>query len=177
MAAQDIAAALERAETIFRQRPEAALHADSTASARWEGGTRVISAHANGAQVATDMPSELGGSGDQVTPGWLLRAGLASCLATRVVMAAAAAGIELAALAVEATSRSDARGMLGMTNGSGQPVFAGPQDLALRVRIAAPGTAASRLRQLVEESQRVSPTSAAIEAALPIALRIEVESA
>ena len=31
-----------------------------------------------GATLLTDMPPELGGSGDQVTPGWLMRAGLAS---------------------------------------------------------------------------------------------------
>jgi uncharacterized OsmC-like protein len=61
------------------------------------------------------MPSEVGGSGDQVTPGWLFRAGLASCAATRIAMAAAAEGIELATLEVRASSRSDTRGLLGMT--------------------------------------------------------------
>jgi len=174
MAAQDIAAALQRAVTIFRQRPEAALHPDAPAAARWEGGTRVAARHANGARVQTDMPSELGGSGDQVTPGWLLRAGLASCLATRIVMAAAAEGIELTDLEVSASSRSDARGMLGMADAAGGAVFPGPRDLELRVRIAGHAASAEDLRRLVERSHRVSPNSAAIESALPIALAIEV---
>ena len=92
MASQDIAAAMQRVESVLRRRPEVGLHDDAPATARWQSGTRVVSSHANGTQIVTDMPTELGGSGDQVTPGWLLRAGLASCLATRIAMAAAAAG-------------------------------------------------------------------------------------
>ena len=72
------------------------MHDDAPATARWQGGTpRRHVSHADGTQVPTDMPAELGGSGDQVTPGWLFRAGLASCAATSIVLAAAAEGIEL----------------------------------------------------------------------------------
>jgi len=59
---------------------------DRPATARWERGTRVVASHANGAQMATDMPNELGGTGDGVTPGWLFRAGLASCAATSIAL-------------------------------------------------------------------------------------------
>ena len=71
------------------------MHDDAPATARWRGGTRVVTSHANGIEIPTDMPGELGGSGDRVTPGWLFRAGLASCAATRIAMGAAAEGIEL----------------------------------------------------------------------------------
>jgi uncharacterized OsmC-like protein len=138
---------------------------------------RVVTSHANGTEMLTDMPTELGGSGDHVTPGWLFRAGLASCCATRIAMGAAAAGIELSMLEVSAGSRSDVRGLLGMADDSGETVGAGPRDVGLRVRISAPGVSAERLRTLVEDSNRCSPVSAALRDAVSIALQIEANSA
>ena len=99
---------------------------------------RVICHHENGTQIATDLPAALGGTGDQVTPGWLLRAGLASCLASRIVMQAAAERIALTKLEVLATSTSDARGILGMTSDRGGDLAAGPIEVRLTVRIGAP---------------------------------------
>jgi len=177
MSAQELAAALQRAESVFRRRPAAGLHEDAPASARWDGGTRVFARHANGMQVQTDMPRELGGSGDQVTPGWLMRAGLASCTATSIIMAAAAAGIELTMLELTASSRSDTRGLLGMSEADGEPVHAGPRDVELRVRIAARGVSPERLRALVEESQRRAPVPCAIQERVPVALSIETDVA
>jgi uncharacterized OsmC-like protein len=177
MAAEDIAAAMRRVESVLRRRPEFGLHDDAQATARWRNGTRVVSSHENGTQILTDMPGELGGSGDQVTPGWLFRAGLASCLATRIAMGAAAARIELATLEVVASSRSDARGIFGMVEASGEPVCAGPRDVQVIVRISALGASAEQLRTLVEECNRCSPVSAALRDAVPATLRIAVESA
>ena len=174
MTRQDIAAAMQRVETVLRQRPETGLHDDAPASARWQGGTRVVASHANGTQMATDMPGALGGSGDQVTPGWLFRAGLASCSATSIAMTAAAAGIELATLDVMASSRSDTRGLFGMAGADGGPVCAGPRDVQLLVRIAAHGVAPERLRTLVEDACRRSPIPNAVQNAVPIDLRIDV---
>ena len=176
MAVEEIAAAWQRAEAVLRRRPEAGLHDDSTAVARWQGGLRVASSHANGTLVPTDMPAELGGTGDLVTPGWLLRAGVAACTATRIAMAAAAEGIALQALEVSAASRSDLRGLLGMAEPDGMPVDAGPREVELRVRIAAAGADEARLRGLVEESFRCSPMVCALKQALPLGLRVEVES-
>jgi uncharacterized OsmC-like protein len=175
MTTQKIAAALQRVEAVLRRRPEAGLHDDAPATARWEGGTRIVASHANGTRMSTDMPSELGGSGDQVTPGWLFRAGLASCFSTCVAMGAAAKGIELTALEVRAGSRSDTRGLLGMTDAEGEPVCAGPRDVHLLVRISARGVSAQRLRTLVDDSLRCSPVPTAVERAVSIALTVEVE--
>jgi len=174
MAAQEIAAAMLRVETVLRRRPEAGVHEDAPAVASWQGGTRVLSRHANGAALPTDMPGELGGSGDQVTPGWLFRAGLASCLATCIAMRAAASGIELESLVVIAASRSDTRGLLGMADASGDPVCAAPIEVELSARISAPGTSPDRLRELVEESHRCSPVPTALRNAVPVTLRIEL---
>jgi uncharacterized OsmC-like protein len=175
MASQQIAAAMQRVESVLKRRPEVGLHDDAPATARWESGTRVVSSHANGTRLLTDMPTELGGSGEQVTPGWLFRAGLASCLATRIAMGAAVAGFELATLEVLASSRSDARGIFGMSEASGEPVCAGPRDIQVLVRIAAPGVSPERLRFLIEESNRCSPVSAAARDEVPMTLCIEVD--
>jgi uncharacterized OsmC-like protein len=176
MTIKDIAAALQRVESVLRRRPAIGIHDDAPATARWQTGLRVVTAHANGMQMLTDLPAELGGGGDQVTPGWLFRAGLASCCATRIAMGAAAAGIELSLLEVSASSRSDIRGLFGMADGSSQPVGAAPCDVQLLVKIAAPGVSAQRLQGLVEDGNRCSPVSAAVRDAIPVAVLVEVDA-
>ena len=176
MSMQDLAAALQRVEKVLQRRPDLGLHDDAPAVAHWQSGTRVVSSHANGMQVTSDMPAEVGGSGDQVTPGWLLRAGLAACATTRIAMGAAAEGIELAALEVIASSRSDTRGLLGMADADGEPVCAAPSDVQLLVRISAPGVSSERLSAVVAEGCRCSPVPAAIQNAVPMTVRVEVEA-
>lgn len=174
---QTIATAVQRVQGGLKRRPETAVHDDSPATARWQSGARVVTSHPDGVQVVTDMPAELGGSGDQVTPGWLFRAGLASCATTSIVLAAAAEGIALAALDVTVGSRSDARGLLRMPDEAGQPVDAGPADLHLQVRIDAPGVAPDRLRALVEGALRCSPVPSLVQQATPLALRLAIAGA
>jgi uncharacterized OsmC-like protein len=177
MAQRDVAAALERTGKVLQRQPCLGLHDDIAATARWEGGLRAIASHPAGHQVITDMPAELGGSGDQVTPGWLVRAGLASCATTTIAMAAAQHGVALDRLEVHAASRSDARGVLGLAEPDGAPVYPGPQALELSVTIAARGVAPERLRALVESCQHRAPMSAALREAVPITLTITVGAA
>lgn len=174
MSAQYVADAMQRVEGVLRRRPDMGMHDDAPAIASWRGSTRIVTRHSNGNEIQTDMPSELGGTGDQVTPGWLMRAGLAACTATRIAMGAAAAGIELTTLELRATSRSDTRGLLGLPEADGSAVCAGPQDVHLYVTIGAEGVSAETLRALVEESQRCSPVPCAMENATPVGLHIEV---
>ena len=173
-ATRDLAATLQRAEAVLQRRPDMGLHDDAPATARWDGNTRVVASHANGTEVSTDMPGELGGTGDRVTPGWLFRAGLASCATTSIAMSAAAEGIALTTLEVRVSSRSDTRGLLGMTGADGTPVFAGPSDVRMHVRIFAPDAPPDRLRALVEKACRCSPIPAAVVNALPLDLRVDV---
>jgi uncharacterized OsmC-like protein len=174
---QPVATAVQRVRSVFRRRPEAAVHDDAPATARWQGGTRVVTSHAAGAQMLTDMPAELGGTGDQVTPGWLFRAGLASCATTSIVLAAAAERIELATLEVWVGSRSDARGLLGMNDDAGQPVYAGPSDMQLQVRIDAPGVAQDRVRALVEGAVGCSPVPCLVRQATALGLQLDIVGA
>jgi len=171
----DLAAALKRVEKVLLRSPQTGLHTDAPATARWNGGTQVTTSHENGTRVATDLPTEVGGGGTAVTPGWFLRAGLASCITTRIAMAAAVEGIELTELEVVATSESDARGLLGMADADGQRVPAGPRDVRLHVKIAAAGgVSEERLRSLVERSHGLSPVSCALQEVTPAELLIEV---
>jgi uncharacterized OsmC-like protein len=169
--------AMQRVETVLRRRPDMGLHDDAPATVRWSAGTRVVARHANGTEIPTDMPAELGGSGERVTPGWLFRAGLAACAATCIAMKAAADGVALTTLEVQATSRSDTRGLLAMADEHGDDVSAGPVDVALGVRIGAAGVAAERLRALVDAALRCSPIPVAVRNATPVALSIVVDGA
>lgn len=174
MSNQELAAALLRAEAVLRRRPDMGMHPDAAATARWTHGTRVVAGHANGAQVSTDMPTELGGTGDCVTPGWLFRAGIGSCAATSIVMAAAGAGVTLGTLEVEVNSESDTRGLLGMPDENGSAIYPGPKTLSLQVRIGAPGLDAERLRALVDAGLQRSPIPCAVRGAGPLAVSVEI---
>lgn len=171
----DIAAAIQRAGAAFQRHPAAALQDDAPAKASWQGCMRVAVTHDCGTTVLTDMPAAIGGSGDQVPPGWLLRAGLASCTATSIAMMAAVEGIELSVLEVVATSRSDKRGLFSVPDVDGGVVPSQSSNVKLQVRIAAaPGVSPERLRRLVEAGNARSPVTNALCHAVPVALHIEV---
>lgn len=167
-----ISEAMQRVRSVFMRRPAAAIHANEPAIARLDEGLRVSAYDSHGMRIATDMPAELGGGGELVTPGWLLRAGLASCLATRVAMEAATAGITLSKLQVTTTSTSDARGLLGMKGDRGEAIFPGLSEVKLEVQISAAGVSHERLQALIDESARCSPVNAALEQATPIAVHV-----
>lgn len=174
MGLQQIATAMERVAAVLHRKPHAGVSEDSAATAHWDGGLRTRVRSDAGHSVATDMPVEIGGDAGAVTPGWLLRAGLASCAVTRIAMAAAAEGITLQTLEARATSRSDARGLLAIADPDGGAVPAGPLAMALHVRIGAPGVPAERLRALVESTTGCSPVTCAVEQPLPVALHVDV---
>lgn len=173
MSALGIADALQRAEDVLRKRPAAGLHGDAPATAIWHGDTRVVAHHTNGTQVPTDMPGEFGGTGDQVSPGWLFRAGVAACANVSIAMLAAREGVVLERLEVRVDSQSDARGMLGLPDADGTPVSAAPRALQMHIDIRAPGVAPEALRALVERGCARSPIPCAVQAALPLTLHIE----
>lgn len=173
---QSILAAVSRVKAAFERRPEAGIHDDAPASAHWIAGTRIVTRHANDVEVVTDMPLELGGSGDQVTPGWLFRAGVASCAATSITLAAACEGVDLASLFVNVRSRSDARGLLGMSDIDTKPVHAGPFDVQLQVTLVANGSTPAALKAMVEKCLAHSPVPCALTTATPFTLHINAES-
>jgi uncharacterized OsmC-like protein len=169
---REIADAMRRATTVYGRRPDRGMHDDAPATAVWQGGLRITAFHPSGLHMDSDMPVELGGTGDCVSPGWLFRAGIAACSATVIAMLAASEGIALDDLEIVVSSRSDTRGVLGMRDASGAPVRPGADMLGMDIRVHAHGVDAPRLRALVEEALRRSPIQDAVTRPAPVQVRI-----
>jgi uncharacterized OsmC-like protein len=142
---------------------------DPAAVAVHDGDLRFRVEGPNGS-VATDMATAVGGGATAPSPGWMLRAALASCDATLVAMEAAAAGIVLSSLRVTVDSSSDARGLLG----TDPDVPAGPLAVRVRIELAADGVAPEELRALVERAEARSPVRDALARAVPMTTEVVV---
>lgn len=177
MTLQHIAAALERAESVLRRRPDMGVHEDVPATTRWQSGLHCVSLHPSGATIDTDVAREIGGAGDKVSPGWLMRAGIASCAASSLVMRAAVHGIELTSVEVTVKSHSDTRGLLNMQSDDGAAIGAAPCGIELVYRIAARDASKAQLEALVAESQRCAPVPSAVLHGVPAQVSVEIEGA
>lgn len=165
-----MAQALERTARAFTRKPGLAVQDDTPARATLVGGARTRIEAPDGTLLHTDLDAGMGGDGQGVSPGWLMRAGLASCLATAVALRAARQGIALQRLEVRAGSRSDARGLLGC----GADVPPSPLHVSLVVTLGAEGVDAAALRELVAWADAHSPVSEALRRALDVRLQVEV---
>jgi uncharacterized OsmC-like protein len=174
MSSSNVRAALGRLQKVLERHPAVGLHDDTAARVSWEGALTFRARDPDGAEILTDMPEQVGGAGAHVTPGWLMRAGLAACSATCIAMFAARRDIELTHLDVTVRSRSDVRGLLGLADASSGPVDAGPFEVELSVEIGARGRPAAELEALVAEACVCSPVGRALEALTPVRLRVEV---
>ncbi len=122
-----------------------------------------------GVAVTTDMASGLGGRGVFPSPGWYLRAGVASCAATSIAMRAAELGLELSHLGVRATSVSDSRGLMGLDD-----AHPGPEEMSLRVEIGAPGVADEVLHELAAYADTHAPVSDAVRREVPLSVSVVI---
>ena len=149
--------AIEKASDYLRENPDAATGTDAVAMAVREDGLRFRVEGPKG-QLTTDMSESVGGGATAPTPGWLLRAALASCDATTVAMEAARDGIELTDLTVTVESESDFRGVLGV-DGSVPP---GPVAVRVRIELTAPDATEDELRTIVQRAESHSPVRDAL---------------
>ncbi|HEY3461832.1 MAG TPA: OsmC family protein [Gaiellaceae bacterium] len=140
---------------------------DRPAVAVMEDRLRCRAEGGDGWAVVTDMPAPVGGGGAAPTPGWLIRAALASCAATTIAMRAAELDIALTRLEVTAESETDMRGLLDVDD-----VEPGPVAARLRVRLAAADADAQRLEELVEWADSHSPVGDCVRRAVPVELEI-----
>jgi uncharacterized OsmC-like protein len=152
-----IRGAIEQVTGYLAEHPEEALETDATATAAPEDGLRIRVRGPSG-EVVTDMATMVGGGGTAPSPGWMLRAALASCDASVIAMEAARAGIELTELTVSVDSDSDNRGLLGLEEG----VPPGPLAVRVRIELAASNAGAAELRELVERAEERSPVRDAL---------------
>jgi uncharacterized OsmC-like protein len=160
--------AMDALSAHFAQHPHNAVAPDRPAIATVTSGLRCEARGPKGELLVTDMPPAIDGEGSAPTPGWFLRAALASCDATVITMRAAQLGITLERLEVEVGGTSDHRGLLGVDD----RIPAGPLALHVTVRIAAPGASDAQLHELVAWSERHSPVGDALRRALPVTLHV-----
>ena len=169
MTNEHIRSSIESAVAYLSEHPEEVRYTDSPATATIDGLTSTVEG-TNGESLVTDMPGSVGGEDSAPSPGWLLRAAIASCDATLIAMRAAREEIELSTLQVTVDSESDDRGILGMD----ASVPAGPLSLRVHVKIAAPGVSADTLQELVEWADRHCPVSDAVQRAVPTTIDVQV---
>ena len=169
MTTEDIRTALQNAVAYLSGKPEEARYTDSVATAVIESGLRCRVRGPSGEETVTDMPKSVGGSSAAPSPGWLLRAAVASCVVTLCAMRAAEEGVDLGRLEVNVDGESDDRGILGMD----QSVPAGPLSLRIRIAIEAEGVSPAVLRKIAEEGTARCPVSDAVSRTVPVTMEIE----
>ena len=165
-----IAAAIGTLKESLSTHPENGPSTDSLARAVLTTGlqTHVEGPFGHGAQ--TDMPRGIGGEASAPSPGWYLRASVASCTATVIAMRAAELKIQLDSLVVDVVSRSDKRGMLGLD----ESLPAGPLEARMEVRLASRDVDRAALEELVAWGVARSPIADALRRAIPMVVAVTV---
>ncbi len=167
---QPVRVAVHALKQHLMDHPEAALGTDAFARARLTDGLVTTVEGPSGQRLTTDMPREIGGAAAAPTPGWYVRAGIASCVATVIAMRAAELAVPLRQLEVQVESRSNDNGMIGIDDG----VPAGPLDATMQVEIGAEGASGETLTEIVNWAVAHSPMADGLTRAVPLTVAIEV---
>jgi uncharacterized OsmC-like protein len=168
MAADAIRTAIRASSDYLAEHPERARSTDSAATATLLDGLVVRVTGPNGETITTDMVPSVGGSASAPSPGWLLRAAEASCVATLIAMRAAMLGLALATIEVTVDSESDDRGLLGVDDS----VPAGPLRGRVAVRLTAEGVDPSTLEEMARWGVKHCPVCDALERAIPVTTEV-----
>ena len=168
MGADAIRQAIGAASDYLAQHPEEARSTDSPATATLVEGLVVRVDGPSGAAITTDMVASVGGTASAPSPGWLLRAAEASCVATLIAMRAAMLGITLDTLEVTVDSESDDRGLLGID----EDVPAGPLSGRVAVRLAATGVDPATLEEMAQWGVKHCPVCDALERTIPLTTEV-----
>lgn len=170
MGAPEIRAAIESAVGYLTEHPDEARYTDSIAVASIVDGLVVRVSGPDGSSITTDMSTSVGGTATAPSPGWLLRAAEASCVATLIAMRAATLGITLDTLEVTVDSESDDRGILGID----ETVPAGPLSGRVAVRIGARGVDPADLEAIARWGVAHCPVCDALERAVPVSVEVAI---
>ena len=170
MSNESIRSALQEAIGYLTEHPNDAKATDSFATATIEEDLRCKVRGPDGAEIHTDMVTSVGGGDTAPSPGWMLRAATASCVATPVAMKAALDDIELGNTEVTVDSQSDDLGILGIDDG----VPAGPLSVSVRVKVESNGTDPGTLRELVSWAHDHCPVTDLTKREVPITLETEI---
>ena len=168
MSAETIRQAILAASDYLGQHPDDARATDSAATASLVDGLIVRVTGPDGATITTDMVPSVGGTATAPSPGWLLRAAEASCVATLIAMRAAVLEISLDVLEVTVDSVSDDRGILGLDPN----VPAGPLHGRVAVRLTSSRAEPAALEAIARWGVAHCPVHDALERPVPMAAEI-----
>jgi len=163
-----IAEAVANATLYLTEHPDEARYRDSAAVALLVEGLRVDVRGGDGSALQTDMPTGIGGTATAPSPGWILRAAIASCVASLIGIRAAVMDWQLGSVEVAVDSDSDDRGILGMA----EEIPAGPLSTRIAVTVAADSKRAGDVEALVQWAIVHCPVSDAIRRAVPLEVTI-----
>ena len=168
----DIARAIAEARSWVMANRAEAHYRDGAATAVIEDGLRTRVVAPDGQAVVTDMVTGIGGGGSAPSPGWLLRAANASCIATLIAMRAAERGVRLDGLEVVVDSESDDAGILGID----ARVPAGPLSMRIVVRVAGASAPDDEVREVIAWGVEHCPVCDAVKRAVPVELEVVIGS-
>ncbi|MBZ2169157.1 OsmC family protein [Marinobacter sp. F4216] len=168
MTTQHIGKAVENVETYMRTRtgPEP----DVCATAVVEDGLKCRIQSPDGRFVYTDMPEEVGGTATCNSPGWLMRAAIASCDATLLAMRAARCGIDLDSIVVRVDAMSDGRGMF-----LDEGISPGSSEMRVSFDIRAKNAPREEIQELVDWVIAHAPVGKDISQAVDISYSLKTE--
>lgn len=170
MSVEHIQNSVQDVIAYLTENPKDALSTSPPITAVMEGGLRCRATGENGQSIVTDMPQAVGGGGSAPSPGWLARAALATCDATRIALRAAELGIALDTLKVMTDSVDDDRGLFGID----KSVRAGSLSLRTRVTIGAGDVAEDVLREIVNYAMTHSPVADGYRRETPSTVEITI---
>lgn len=159
-----IADAVAGASAYLTAHPDEARYRDSSATARLEQGLVVSVTGPGGESARTDMPTGIGGTATVPSPGWLLRAAEASCVATLIALRDAATGVTLESVEVTVDSESDDRGILGLD----PAIPAGALSVRVVANVKAAGLSAEATEGLIRWAVDHCPVIDTVRRAVPV---------
>jgi uncharacterized OsmC-like protein len=163
-----IADAVSAASAYLTEHPDEARYRDSAALAHLTSGLAVEVTGPAGERLMTDMPRGIGGTGANVSPGWLFRAAAASCIASLIAIRAASTHVEIRSIDVAVDTESDDRGILGLD----PSVPAGALSAKVVVTIDAPALDVAARESLVAWAVDHCPVTDSITRAIPLSIEV-----
>jgi uncharacterized OsmC-like protein len=170
MSNDSIRTALEGAIGYLTENPADARSTDSFATASIEDGLRCVVRGPDEAEIHTDMVTSVGGGNTAPSPGWLLRAATASCVATLIEMKASLEDVQLGDIEVTVDSQSDDLGILGID----ENVPAGPLSVSVRVKVGTNGNDPQKVSDIVSWAHDHCPLCDVTKRAVPITLETKL---
>ncbi|MCG6888312.1 MAG: OsmC family protein [Gammaproteobacteria bacterium] len=166
----EIGKAVENVENYLQSQSDPGPQADAPATATIVSGLRCRIESPQGDSIYTDMPAHVGGGATANSPGWHLRAALASCDATLLAIRAARLGLQLDSIEVRVEASSDGRGMF-----LDEGISPGSSAMHLFFKIGASGVSREQIEALVHWVEQHSPVGADITRAVSVQSHIEID--